>query len=622
MLRMRCYAATAVQSQVLETCSLGGNSALWFCNYLSDVCLREALANGGGQLAGDAASGTLKGFRDVADEGQQAVPLGRDIRPLHVTSTPWHPTINRSSAPAAAVLPPCNANAITTTRSETFRISACIIPSSSGELIKYLEPRTIPVGLAARRLTTSALARGATLATDCSGTTTIKEAERGGDGGSGGGVNGQCGNENNASSGDNYDDTRRDAPRGSDTARWGPGGRKGLGRPPDPGEAAAALTDLTRPASWYPLARSLKRKVVAHLGPTNSGKTHAALQALKAAPSGIYCGPLRLLACEVADRLAAEGLPCNLVTGQEVRRAVGAHGAPARHTACTIEMADVKTRLLSATDGFTVDHVGGDLHSSCGGSGGDGGGGGGGGGGGAVTHFDVAVLDEIQMLGDRLRGWAWTRALLGLAAREVHVAGDSAALPVLRDLVADCGDELQVRHYRRLSPLVVQSEALGSMAAVAGGDCLVAFSRRGLHGLRKEVARRAGREACLCHFRLHCKHKARTHTRKHPHNKTYGVCRCTAHCHLRLGDSRRRYSTGIQRRTLLAVAAIVATVTPAIAAAAVVAVAVAVAVAAVAMAATPPPLQRRGRGLAHILHGNNVEMGPLRQRSTASMGPG
>jgi hypothetical protein len=29
------------------------------------------------------------------------------------------------------------------------------------------------------------------------------------------------------------------------------------------------------------------------------GKTHAALAALMAADSGVYCGPLRLLACEV-----------------------------------------------------------------------------------------------------------------------------------------------------------------------------------------------------------------------------------------------------------------------------------------------------------------------------------
>ncbi|GIM09322.1 hypothetical protein Vretimale_13239 [Volvox reticuliferus] len=300
-------------------------------------------------------------------------------------------------------------------------------------------------GAAARRPISTSAPHGATAAAGCSYTTTTQEAEPG-DGGSGGGGSGQCGDESDASSDDIYDDTSQHDPPGSATAGWSPDGQKG--RPPDPAAAAAAaataLTDLTRPASWYPVARGLKRKVVAHLGPTNSGKTHAALQALKAAPSGMYCGPLRLLACEVADRLAAEGLPCNLVTGQEVRRAVGARGAPARHTACTIEMAEVTTRL-PATGTAAVDRDCSGRRTSGGGGGDDeGGGDGSGDGGGGVARFDVVVLDEIQMLGDRLRGWAWTRALLGLAAREVHVAGDSAVLPVLRALVAECGDELQV----------------------------------------------------------------------------------------------------------------------------------------------------------------------------------
>lgn len=34
-------------------------------------------------------------------------------------------------------------------------------------------------------------------------------------------------------------------------------------------------------------------------------------------------------------------------------------------------------------------------------------------------QVDVAVIDEIQLLGDFYRGWAWTRALLGVPAREV-----------------------------------------------------------------------------------------------------------------------------------------------------------------------------------------------------------
>lgn len=56
--------------------------------------------------------------------------------------------------------------------------------------------------------------------------------------------------------------------------------------------------------------------IIYHAGPTNSGKTYNALQAMTAAKSGVYCGPLRLLAMEVYDTCNAEGLCCNLITGE------------------------------------------------------------------------------------------------------------------------------------------------------------------------------------------------------------------------------------------------------------------------------------------------------------------
>ena len=46
----------------------------------------------------------------------------------------------------------------------------------------------------------------------------------------------------------------------------------------------------------------VKRKIIYHAGPTNSGKTHSALERFQAAKSGVYCGPLRLLATEVFRR--------------------------------------------------------------------------------------------------------------------------------------------------------------------------------------------------------------------------------------------------------------------------------------------------------------------------------
>ena len=85
--------------------------------------------------------------------------------------------------------------------------------------------------------------------------------------------------------------------------------------------SSVSLTTLKNPATWFPLARSMKRKIIAHLGPTNSGKTHAALQRLKESgdQGGIYCAPLRLLAMEMYDRLNTEGLKCGLATGEAIR---------------------------------------------------------------------------------------------------------------------------------------------------------------------------------------------------------------------------------------------------------------------------------------------------------------
>ncbi|KAH9764896.1 DExH-box ATP-dependent RNA helicase DExH16 [Citrus sinensis] len=74
------------------------------------------------------------------------------------------------------------------------------------------------------------------------------------------------------------------------------------------------FTDLTRPHTWYPLARKKVRKVILHVGPTNSGKTHQALSRLESSSSGIYCGPLRLLAWEVAKRLNKANVSCDLIT--------------------------------------------------------------------------------------------------------------------------------------------------------------------------------------------------------------------------------------------------------------------------------------------------------------------
>ena len=100
------------------------------------------------------------------------------------------------------------------------------------------------------------------------------------------------------------------------------------------------ISDLTNPPNWYPEARAINRKIIFHSGPTNSGKTYHALERFLSAKSGIYCGPLKLLAVEVFNKSKARGVPCDLVTGEE-RRCGREDGEPSGHVACTVEMANM-----------------------------------------------------------------------------------------------------------------------------------------------------------------------------------------------------------------------------------------------------------------------------------------
>lgn len=54
--------------------------------------------------------------------------------------------------------------------------------------------------------------------------------------------------------------------------------------------------------SRYPEARAIQRKIIFHAGPTNSGKTYHAIQRYMEAKSGVYCGPLKLLAHEIFEK--------------------------------------------------------------------------------------------------------------------------------------------------------------------------------------------------------------------------------------------------------------------------------------------------------------------------------
>ncbi|XP_019339926.1 ATP-dependent RNA helicase SUPV3L1, mitochondrial isoform X1 [Alligator mississippiensis] len=204
------------------------------------------------------------------------------------------------------------------------------------------------------------------------------------------------------------------------------------------------ISDLRWPPNWYPEARAIQRKIVFHAGPTNSGKTYHAIQRYLSAKSGIYCGPLKLLAHEIFRKCNDANVPCDLVTGEE-RVCVDPEGKQAAHVACTIEMCSVN------------------------------------------IPCEVAVIDEIQMIRDPARGWAWTRALLGIPATEIHICGEDAAINFITELMYTTGEEVEVRNYKRLTPVTVLDYALESLNNLRPGDCIVCFSKADIYSVSRQI---------------------------------------------------------------------------------------------------------------------------------------
>lgn len=56
----------------------------------------------------------------------------------------------------------------------------------------------------------------------------------------------------------------------------------------------------------------------------------------------------------------------------------------------------------------------------------------------------MAVIDEIQLLRDPGRGWAWTRALLGIIAEEIHVCGEPGSVDLLKKMCETTGESVEV----------------------------------------------------------------------------------------------------------------------------------------------------------------------------------
>ena len=82
--------------------------------------------------------------------------------------------------------------------------------------------------------------------------------------------------------------------------------------------------------------------------------------------------------------------------------------------------------------------------------------------------FEVCVIDEIQMISDEDRGHAWTKALLGIRAKEIHVCGGLEASSLVKKIAADCGDTFELRTYSRFADLKVESKSIAQTPSQSG----------------------------------------------------------------------------------------------------------------------------------------------------------
>ncbi len=190
----------------------------------------------------------------------------------------------------------------------------------------------------------------------------------------------------------------------------------------------------------FPIAREMRRKLILHIGPTNSGKTYQAMQKLQDADTGYYLAPLRLLALEGYEGLKEKGIQSSLITGEEQIL-----DDEATHISSTIEMIN-----------FEVD-------------------------------VDICVIDEVQMLDDRDRGWAWANAIIGAPAKEIIMTGSTNSKEAVIALAEYLGEELEIIEFERKNPLTLLDSPTNPKE-VKEGTAIIAFSRKEVLKLKQQFS--------------------------------------------------------------------------------------------------------------------------------------
>ncbi len=189
------------------------------------------------------------------------------------------------------------------------------------------------------------------------------------------------------------------------------------------------------------------KKIIALLGPTNTGKTHVAIEKMLEFESGIFGLPLRLLAREVYDKCVNKvGLDkVALITGEEK-----IIPSTASYFICTVESMPKNKKV------------------------------------------DFVAIDEIQMCADRERGHIFTERLLEFRGIKLTMfLGSQIMAKIISELVNDVEFEKKER-YSKLS-----YSGIKKISRLDRKVAIIAFSIEEVYAIAELVRRQKGGAAVI-----------------------------------------------------------------------------------------------------------------------------
>ena len=190
-----------------------------------------------------------------------------------------------------------------------------------------------------------------------------------------------------------------------------------------------------------------KNKITAVLGPTNTGKTHLAIETMLSFDTGMIGFPLRLLAREVYDKVIKNtGLDkVALITGEE--KIIPPN---AKYFLCTVESMPVDKQL------------------------------------------DFVAVDEIQMCADHERGHIFTDRLLNLRGTKLTMLMGSNTI---KNIISNLDDDIEFINRNRLSKLSYTGHK--KISRIQRKTAIIAFSAEEVYAIAELIRRQKGGAAIV-----------------------------------------------------------------------------------------------------------------------------